>query len=637
MMTSPSLRAIVQLAAVLAITPHVFAEEFSYEEINTLNLNMEPAREHFDRGDGFLYGASRDKMAGKGGMIYRLAPGQPVEVLHEFFGPDDAPMVNTDGAGFASIKAVGPDGAFYGTTETGGPEGLGVLFRYAVDGTFSIIDAPTAAGLPVPTDMVVTASGDIYGVSEKHRGDTNGSNNYGGCLFKRAADGTITILHTFSEPAFVPSPFPGTRPRPSQSLPVEGPAVAPYAPYRICEGPDGKLYGITFAGGEGHGTFFSFDLATNTLAVLADLDQFNDWPREISPAEGGFHVLVERRLLHISYTGTITVEIDATTLPNYAPWGADFRGPIVTTPDGVFVETPYGGATGAGYVARFRPDEGATVVYNFTSGVSGQQRVISAGTDGKIYGLTGYPEEIEVSEDLASGPAETETAKAAKKKLGRSNPTTFRFRKAGDSLNFPPLANLDSAWLPAKASKTGTREVTVDILANDKDPDKQPLTVTSVTSEGSASATVVQTKKGARLKISTNEANPASQVVTYQLSDGNGGTSTGMVAVCSPVTGTFSGPILPALAESPAGTVSVKISGKNSVAAAFTVAGKKFTGSGTLDVDDSTNLLLRLRGQSPIAFRADVVRSGAKPQLEVRLPYGGTVYSATLDASASKP
>jgi len=176
----------------------------------------------------------------------------------------------------------------------------------------------------------------------------------------------------------------------------------------------------------------------------------------------------------------------------------------------------------------------------------------------------------------------------------------------------------------------------VDVLANDKDPDKQPLAVTSVTSEGSASATLVQTKKGARLKISTNEANPASQVVTYQLSDGNGGTSTGTVAVCSPVTGTFSGPVSPALAESPAGTVSVKISGKNSVTATFTVAGKKFTGSGKLDVDDSANLLLKLRGQSPIALRADVVRSGAKPQLEVRLPYGGTVYSATLDASASK-
>jgi hypothetical protein len=212
------------------------------------------------------------------------------------------------------------------------------------------------------------------------------------------------------------------------------------------------------------------------------------------------------------------------------------------------------------------------------------------------------------------------------------NPKSFRFRKPGDSTNFMPLAEGDSAWLPAKASATGTREVTLDILANDADPDRNPLTVTSVTSQGSTSATLIQTKRGPRLKVVTTEANPPSQRVSYQLSDGNGGTSTGSVAIFSPITATFSGPILPAAPELPAGTITVKISGRNAVTATLNLAGKKYTGRGTLDADDTTDVQLLVPGQSPIPLRADLIRNGSQPQLQVFLPSGGTVYSATLNA-----
>jgi hypothetical protein len=79
----------------------------------------------------------------------------------------------------------------------------------------------------------------------------------------------------------------------------------------------------------------------------------------------------------------------------------------------------------------------------------------------------------------------------------------------------------------------------------------------------------------------------------------------------------------------------VKISGRNAVSATVTLAGKKLTGRGVLDVDDTTDIQLKGRGQNPIALRADLVRSGAQARLDVFLPFGGTVYSATLSAQAS--
>jgi uncharacterized repeat protein (TIGR03803 family) len=634
--------AMVQLVAVMAAVPLISAQELTYQEIATLNVNLEPSPDHFDRGDGYLYGACRDKLGGNGGMIYRLAPGQPVEVLHSFQSVNTIPTENDGGAGLALFKAEGPDGALYGTTETGGPEGYGVLFRYDVHGNFSILDSSKVGGMPIPNDLVVTADGDIYGVSDSSDGNTGGANNWGGCLFRRAADGSISILHVFNRPPFVPSTNPpGFRPRPPVTPPAPGPFVAPYYPLSICDGPDGKLYGVSSAGGFGRGTFFSFDLATGALDVLADFSHYNDFPRRMIPAEGGFHVLLERRLLHIGYDGTVEMEVDGTLLPYYQTGGADFRG-VLETDDGVYVESAYGGAHNAGYVARYRSGEGAAVVYHYPLAAREKQRVITAGPDGKIHGVIGYPEgyvpPVTAAEGASSVNAQrnpvTERA-AAKKKPVSANPKSFRFRKAGDSGNFMPLAEGDTAWLPAKASKSGSREVTLDLLANDGDPDRHPLSVISVTTEGTASASLIETNLGPRLRVVTTEGNPASQRVIYQLSDGNGGTSTGNVAIFSPITAAFSGPILPAVTGHPAGTITVKISGRNAVSATVTLAGKKLTGRGVLDVDDTTDIQLKGRGQNPIALRADLVRSGAQARLDVFLPFGGTVYSATLSAQAS--
>lgn len=631
----------VQLVSVLAAVPLTFAQDLTFQEIATLNVNLEPSPDHFDRGDGYLYGACRDKLGGNGGMIYRMAPGQPVEVLHSFQSVNTMPAENEGGAGLALFKAEGPDGALYGTTETGGPEGYGVLFRYDIHGNFSILDSPKVGGMPIPNDLVVTAGGDIYGVSDSSDGNTGGANNWGGCLFRRAADGSISILHVFNRPAFVPSTNPpGFRPRPPVTPPAPGPFVAPYYPHSICEGPDGKLYGVSSAGGFGRGTFFRFDLETGALDVLADFFEYYDFPRTMIPAEGGFHVLLERRLLHIGYDGTVKMEVDGTLLPYYQTGGADFRG-VVETDDGVYVESAYGGAHNAGYIARYRSGEAAAVVYHYPLDAREKQRVITVGPDGKIYGVIGYPEgyvppvtaAVASSAGVELNPAAERSA--AKKKPSSANPKSFRFRKAGDSDNFMPLAQSDTSWLPAKASKEGRREVILDVLANDGDPDRHPLAVISLATEGSASASLIQTNGGPRLRVVTTEGNQASQRLTYQLSDGNGGISTGNVAIFSPITASFSGSLLPALAGHPPGAVTVKISGRNAVSATVTLAGKKFTGRGVLDVDDTTDMQLKGRGQSPIALRADLVRNGARVQLDVFLSSGGTVYSASLPAKAS--
>ncbi|MEW6219010.1 MAG: Ig-like domain-containing protein, partial [Thermodesulfobacteriota bacterium] len=77
------------------------------------------------------------------------------------------------------------------------------------------------------------------------------------------------------------------------------------------------------------------------------------------------------------------------------------------------------------------------------------------------------------------------------------------------------------------ASTSEDTAVTVDVLANDMDPDQDPLTVTSV-SAGTAGATVVSANR----VVYTPDADwHGTDSFSYQISDSHGGTATGTVTV----------------------------------------------------------------------------------------------------------
>ena len=88
------------------------------------------------------------------------------------------------------------------------------------------------------------------------------------------------------------------------------------------------------------------------------------------------------------------------------------------------------------------------------------------------------------------------------------------------SVNQPPVAVNDSA-------STNTGSATVNVLANDSDPDGDPLTITSFTQGGHG--TVSCTTPNCTYTAAPNFSGPDS--FTYTISDGKGGTATATVSI----------------------------------------------------------------------------------------------------------
>ncbi len=87
--------------------------------------------------------------------------------------------------------------------------------------------------------------------------------------------------------------------------------------------------------------------------------------------------------------------------------------------------------------------------------------------------------------------------------------------------NRPPVARDDSAMTPENTS------VTIDVLANDSDPDGDSLTITGVTQPSSGTSST----NGSNVTYSPNSGFVGSDTFTYSISDGHGGVATARVTV----------------------------------------------------------------------------------------------------------
>jgi uncharacterized repeat protein (TIGR03803 family) len=197
--------------------------------------------------DGALYGSTQyggtnGTRSGGYGTLFRLETNGTFTKLHDFN--------STDGDGPSAALVVGPDGALYGSTQSGGtndPEsgGDGTLFRMETNGTFTKLhDFNYTEGGSYPyTALVAGPDGALYGST--YEGGTNGY----GALFRVETNGTFTKLHDFT----------GTNGR--------------YPSVALVVGLDGALYGSTQSGGtNGSGTLFRLE----TSGTFTKLHDFND-------------------------------------------------------------------------------------------------------------------------------------------------------------------------------------------------------------------------------------------------------------------------------------------------------------------------------------------------------------------------
>lgn len=171
--------------------------------------------------DGDVYGTTQAGGNNNLGTLFKLnTDGSIYSILHHFSGsPNDGrvPLGNV---------AQGPDGLLYGTTEYGGANNVGTIFRVDTNGNnYAVLRSfSTAAGGYEPLGgLTLGTDGAVYGCTRY-----GGPNDSGVAFRLSVTDNSYTELHEF--------------------LGVAGDGAQPFAP--IMQASDGGWYGSTYYGGD---------------------------------------------------------------------------------------------------------------------------------------------------------------------------------------------------------------------------------------------------------------------------------------------------------------------------------------------------------------------------------------------------
>jgi len=170
--------------------------------------------------DGALYGTTQYGGTNKDGTIFKVFPdGSGYQVLHHFMGTND------DGRLPIGALAQSADGMLYGTTYYDGANGVGTVFRIDTNGNNYVVlrsfSGSTDGSQPM-AGVVVGPDGYLYGTT-RYGGATDA-----GVAFRMAADGSdFTLLHNFAQ--------------------LDQDGTQPFAP--LLFGSDGAVYGCTYFGG----------------------------------------------------------------------------------------------------------------------------------------------------------------------------------------------------------------------------------------------------------------------------------------------------------------------------------------------------------------------------------------------------
>lgn len=332
--------------------------------------------------DGLLYGTTTNGGTARLGLVFRVATGGTgFTILHHFQGGA------ADGARPAAAVIEGSDGLVYGTTEYGGANNFGTVFRMNKDGSsyaityhFPTNSGPTASYPRSPVGALLEGSdGLIYGTTRA------GGSASQGAAYRMQKNGTgITILHSFSS-------FDGYYPRGA-----------------MVEGADGWMYGATSQGGSpavsAYGTVFKMTKTGGSYTVLRSFSySAGSNGVYVSPTialGSGGYLYGTTRIGGTNSDGVIfrmdTNGLNFSVLHHFGSGATDgiqpVAGPMLGGDGRLYGVTPEGGSAAHGTVFRLNTDGSSyQVTYHFTGsstvgGIPRAKLVESSG--GVLYGTT---------------------------------------------------------------------------------------------------------------------------------------------------------------------------------------------------------------------------------------------------------
>ncbi len=193
--------------------------------------------------DGFLYGTTQNGGSNNFGTVFKVdANGGNYSILHHFGG-----TARNDGRLPAGRIVLGSDGLLYGATYNGGTEDIGTLFRISTNGNaYAVVHhfiREDIGGYQPWTGLVEGSNGVFYGTTRY--GNTN--SNDAGTVFKINGDGGgYGLLHQLTGTG-----GDGTQPRGALLI-----------------GSDNALYGTTFYGGDaGIGIAFKLNFLSPRVTI----------------------------------------------------------------------------------------------------------------------------------------------------------------------------------------------------------------------------------------------------------------------------------------------------------------------------------------------------------------------------------
>jgi len=295
----------------------------------------------------------------------------------------------TDGANPSAGLVQATNGDLYGTTDKGGAEGGGTVFKISPSGALTTLysfcsQSGCTDGAYAGAGLVQTTDGNLYGTT---RG--GGAHGNHGTIFKITPSGALTTLYNFC----------------SQGGCLDG--ATPYA--GLVQATNANLYGTTYDGGSnGFGTVFKITL-TGELTTLYSFcsksgcsDGYGNYALLVQATNGNLYGTTAGGYGTAGGHGTIfkiTPAGELTTLHSFCsqsgcPDGSDPYAGLVQAADGNLYGTTWGGGTnGAGTVFKITPTGELTTLYSFCSqsgcsdGEYSYAGLIQA-TNGSLYGTT---------------------------------------------------------------------------------------------------------------------------------------------------------------------------------------------------------------------------------------------------------